>query len=266
MPSLAQAGGSNLIVSKAAIGRALFLLSRIRRIHIIGCSRSGTTMLHLAMVCFKDTIISDEETEIEYPNLSERLRIVLKHGWPGVRKHYVTKRIYAWFKPDHVERLLATAPAENVGLINLIRDPKDVLVSRYVGSDRPYVSPEHWYESIAAAERVFSEVPPHLDRLTVRYEDFVSQPQPTASAIARSFALEHDPAAYSIDRVRDNFERANVQFKEAALRNTKGLRNVDARSIGLWRNEAGDHPWLTSPPHIRAKLEAFCKEHGYEPL
>jgi hypothetical protein len=53
--------------SKQAIGRALFALSGYERIHIIGCSRSGTTMLHLAMTCFQNTTISEEETEVEHP-------------------------------------------------------------------------------------------------------------------------------------------------------------------------------------------------------
>jgi hypothetical protein len=37
---------------KAVIRKALFSIARIDRIHIIGCARSGTTMLHLAMACF----------------------------------------------------------------------------------------------------------------------------------------------------------------------------------------------------------------------
>src|ERR1041384_3271316 len=91
--------------TKAALGRALFALAGIDRIHIIGCGRSGTTMLHLAMACFKNVTLSKSESGIQHPHLRERLGLALRLGTVSGRKHYVTKRGSGWINPHHVDHL-----------------------------------------------------------------------------------------------------------------------------------------------------------------
>ena len=265
MSAIPPAQRSIIARSKQALGRALFALSDFERIHIIGCSRSGTTMFHLAMTCFQNTTISEEETEVEHPYLAERLRILMRTGYQPGPKFYVTKRIHGWFQPEHIERLLRATRNENIGLIHLVRDPRDVLLSRYAGSDQPYVSPQHWYDSIVAADTIFSSVDPGTKTLTLRYEDLVLAPQSTQKKIEDRFGMRQDPNAFSIDRVRDNFERSQIQFKDFALRNLKGLRNAEAGSIGQWKKN-GNVQMGDLAPQIAARLSAFSAEHGYEPI
>lgn len=258
---------AQLTAMKRLAGRSLFALSGIRRIHIIGCSRSGTTVLHLAMVHFLNTTISEVETGIEYPHFSARLGIALKHGLRPGQKFYVTKRNYGWFEPSVVESLIRVVQQENVGLIHIVRDPRDVMLSRIVGSARdqsglPYVSPQHWYDSIRAADRAFDALKNHRSKLTVRYEDLVLDPARIERQISGTLGVVPNPQAFPLDRVKDNFELLRPSFDPESLRNAGGLRNLEPKSIGKWRSSA--HADVASfPPQIRERFEAFCAEHGY---
>jgi hypothetical protein len=197
--------------------------------------------------------------------LGERLQLLTRSGYRPGRKFYVTKRIHAWFQPDHIERLMYATRKENIGLIHLVRDPKDVLLSRYAGFDQPYVTTEHWYNSVIAADKIFSSVGPGTRTLTLRYEDLVLAPESTQKAIEARFGMRQDPSAYTIDRVRDNFERGQVRFKDFALRNLKGLRNAEASSIGQWKK--GERVRIGDvAPHVAQRLSAFSAEYGYEPI
>src|SRR5438552_11969446 len=92
--------------AKNTIRKVLFALSGMDRIHIVGCSRSGTTMLHLAMIRFANVILSETETDTFHPYLSERIRLGLQMGWRPGRKHYVTKREPGWFLTRNVDDLI----------------------------------------------------------------------------------------------------------------------------------------------------------------
>ncbi len=253
---------------KAAFRKALFSLSRIDRIHIIGCSRSGTTMLHLAMVCFENVTLSEFETGAGYPYLAERIKLALSLGWRPGRKFYITKRGPGWYLPHKIDILLAQTRLENIGIIHLVRDPRDVMLSKHGGStekpDSAYVSHEHWYRSIAAADRVFESLADHKRKLVLRYEDLVLDPAGTQQRIAATFGLKANPAALPIDRVKDNFANLNIRFDSDELKALNGLRNMDSRSIGRWR-QGGIAPIVgTMEPSMRARFEAFCAEHRYE--
>jgi len=253
---------------KEAISRALFSLSGFDRIHIIGCSRSGTTMLHLAMACFSNVMLSGSETRIQNPYLRERTILALRHGWRPNRKHYVTKRAFGWFKPDQLDLLAQHTRFENIGLIHLVRDPRDVILSRHAGSKSEaagsaYVTDEHWYDSIAAADRLFEGLADHRRKLTLRYEDLVLDPLRAERQIADAFGLERNPKALPIDRVKDNFERLNIRFGREGIQALNGLRNMDSRSIARWRQNPTTTPFETGNSKIRARFEVFCAEHGY---
>src|SRR5579872_2311769 len=101
--------------TKAFLGRALFALAGIDRIHIIGCGRSGTTMLHLAMACFKNVTLSNSESGIQHPHLRERLGLALQSRASRGRKHYITKRDPGWITPRHIDDLIKWTRLENIG-------------------------------------------------------------------------------------------------------------------------------------------------------
>jgi hypothetical protein len=247
--------------------RVVFSLAGIERIHIIGCARSGTTMLHLAMACFANVTLSESESDVRYPFLLKRIGLALQLGWRPGRKFFVTKRDAGWLTPPCIEPLIEETRRENIGLIHMVRDPRDIMLSQYDGSvrapNRPYVTDEHWYTSIMAADRIFKALDGHKRKLVVRYEDVVLDPLTTQQRFAATFGLEPNANALSIDRVKDNFQRLGIRFRGDELKALNGLRNMDARSIGRWRNVEPRPSLDTMQPAIRARLEAFCAEHGY---
>jgi hypothetical protein len=251
----------------ACLRRAIFPLAGIERIHIIGCSRSGTTMLHLAMACFANVTLSDAESDPRYPYIGKRLELALQLGWRRGRQFYVTKRDAGWLTPPDIAALIAETRRENIGLIHMVRDPRDIMLSQYEGSvrmpNRPYVTPEHWYASVIAADRIFAALPSHARKLVLRYEDLVLDPVTTQEKIAATLGLKPNPGALPIDRVKDNFQRLGVRFRGDELMALNGLRNMDARSIGRWRQTGTVQLPEGIEPQIRARLDAFCAEHRY---
>jgi len=251
------------MINKAAVGRAIFKVARIRRIHIIGCARSGTTMLHLAMACFDKAILCSTESKPPNPYLRERIDLGLRLGALPGWKHYITKRGFDWQKPQLVNELLRWSRWENIGIIHLVRDPRDVLVSR--ASSRPgesFVWPDRWHESIGAADYIFEALADHSRKLVIRYEDVVLEAVAVQQRIAATFGLRVNPKALPINRVKDNFERLDVCYDGQQLMALNGLRNMDANSIGNWRTR-GLPDFVNMRPETRARFEAFCLEHGY---
>ena len=257
------------VTFRRKVGIKVFQLSGIKRIHIIGCSRSGTTMLHLAMVRFADTMLADGESDVAYPNLLERVRCGLRAAASGRTLHYVTKRNFAWFTPENTKRLVTHVRSENIALINLVRDPRDVMLSQYKGSvseteGRHYVSPEHWYGSVLASDEILAALHDHAAKVTLRYEDVIREPARTETTIATRFGLRTNAEALSIDRVKDNFDRLGVQFDSREIEALGNVRNMDPASIGRWK-ELGLPPTIAqASPTIRKRLASFCAEHGYD--
>jgi hypothetical protein len=252
---------------KAVLARFFFSLARIDRLHIIGCSRSGTTMLHAGMVCFENVFLSAAETPIHFPYLAKRIELALRIGSDPGRKHYITKRNRGWFKPPNRAELIAQTRFENIGLIHIVRDPRDVFLSMHSGdkqSEKPYVTREHWYDSILAADTVFEELRDYPRKLVIRYEDVVREPSLAEERIATTFELRRDARALPMNRVKDNFERLDVQISSSFIGALNGLRNMDEKSIGRWRGEEDSVKTETLPPEIRTRYLKFCEEHGYD--
>src|SRR5258707_14364116 len=103
----------SLSKAKWTLGRFLLAVAGVDRIHIIGCSRSGTTMLHVAMLCFREVELSEDEGEIEAPYFGKRLELALRSALRSRSISYVTKRSRGWMKPDHVQRLLETVQRDD---------------------------------------------------------------------------------------------------------------------------------------------------------
>jgi len=253
---------------KSLLARALFKTANVRQIHIIGCSRSGTTMLHASMCAFEDVLLQPTETCAAQPGLKERTRILRRFRRLGVRrtqpKHFVTKRAYGWFQDDEIAALIRRVVREKVGIIDCVRDPRDVLLSRHASADRArYVTVQHWCQSIEAARRIREGVGAHVPVLAVRYEDLIEQPRLVENNLARTFGLRLRPGA-EIDRVADNLASSGTRLSAYMATNMQGVRNADPKSL---------RKWLGSPDNPEAELLAdanaaplyrdFMPTHGY---
>ena len=83
----------------------LFSRADIRRVHIVGCGRSGTTMLHYSMTAFANTILFDRETSMwNHPSLREAHAVYDEYQNQPGQHYYITKRGVTWWQGATVEK------------------------------------------------------------------------------------------------------------------------------------------------------------------
>ncbi|RWB70643.1 MULTISPECIES: sulfotransferase [unclassified Mesorhizobium] len=199
---------------------------QLNRIFIAGCARSGTTLTRSLMACFEDIHVLGREAP--FPELMD-----LRPRTANV----VVKRT------AESHRQLCNLPAE-AGLIYCVRHPFDVLTSSHPETKhlRPFhVTPERWEAEYDGLQRL-RQVQPLRPIVFLRYEDLIGDPDSAQVAIARAFSLS--------PRIRFSADPRN-QIRTTSLR--KWERNEDFRTYlhGL-------------PPAFLARVEAFCREFGYD--
>ena len=252
---------------KAALRRAALRVAKVRRIHIIGTSRSGTTMLHYAMLAFAGTILHDEETDPEFaPALRESFALALPKLGTRAQLHYVTKRNSLWFASPSIVRLVQRIHYDGVGLIHIIRDPRDVLTSVHKnasGTDY-YLDPMIWVRSICAADTLDKSACPVSHMLTLRYEDVVLRAEQSQMRVAKHFDLQLRPGVTSWANLRENLDKLRVTpAMETALHR---LRDFDPASIGGWRRDERKRAYvkeLLADASIGPKLREILARHRY---
>lgn len=238
----------------------------VQRIHIIGCARSGTTMLQYAMAAFADTLLPDAETRIwGYPSLRETLALVRRCLYPRRRRYLVTKRVYGWFRPEEVSRLLYSTLRHGFFVVHVVRDPRDVLTSRK-GERELYVELERWRRSARASALVLERLRAagYSRVLTVRYEDIVAQPERVGCLLMDRTGLRLRPGVASWARLRDNL--AIVGQTVARAQAMHSIRDFDPRSVGRWRRHAEQREFvrrLLRESPVREDLHRFMATYDY---
>lgn len=205
-----------------------------RHIHIVACSpRSGTTLLHEAMVtCFRTDKHYDHE-----------IRFNLVPADDG--QILVTKR------PKDIMYIPDVIDDPELYVIYIMRDPRDVIVSRHgKNKDRYYSNIRLWREMHGYARPLFG----HDRFLEVRYENFVSDPDSTQQRIAEKFPWLEQLRAFS-----EYHEYAEVSEKsKLAMHN---VRPIAPTSVGVWRKHLGR---IKAQQAIHGSLTPDLIECGYE--
>ena len=202
--------------------------------HIIGCYRSGTTLLmELMWRSFVFSGRADHEASLLDPP-------------PEGETLYLTKK-----PPDTTRIERAFVRDGDTFLIATLRDPRAVVSSRH--SSRPDVyfrGFRHWRGCARAIRRLQA----HPRCLVVRFEDLLTGPDAVQSAIEDGFGFLERRACFS------DFPEG-VETGERAARSLGGIRRLDASRIGRWKEHL---------PRIRAQLDAHPDmassliESGYE--
>lgn len=206
-----------------------------KHLHIVSCSpRSGTTLLHEVMVtCFK--IDKHYDHELRFHKARAKSGQIL-----------LTKRPKDTL---YVPQLLARDPEFFV--IYLLRDPRDVIVSRHAKDDsRYYVNVRVWREMHGIAKALDG----HPRFLSLKYEDFVRAPDRTQEGICRRF-----PWLEAMHRFSDYHHHAVVSAK--SKRAMHGVRPIGPDSVGAWRRNLAR---IKGQQEIHGSLTPDLKECGYE--
>lgn len=203
-------------------------------LHIVACSpRSGTTLLHEAMVtCFR--VDKHYDHEVRFHQVAAA---------PG--QVVVTKR------PKDTVYMGSVIDDPGLYVIYVLRDPRDVIVSRH-GKDigMYYSNIRLWRELHACARPLYG----HPNFLDVRYEDFVTDPDATQSRIAARF-----PWLERVHRFSEYHLLASVSARSELAMHT--LRPIAPTSIGVWRKHPGR---IVGQQRIHGSLTPDLIDCGYE--
>jgi len=190
-------------------------------IHIVGCPRSGTTLLaEMINACYPG---------IEYPRHEETILDV----YPDSRRTRMSKKPNdgRWIKP-------VLKVNQGLHVLAMIRDPRSVLASRHRALPGMYFCN---YPVWKRSEKSIAALRSHCRVLVVRYEDLVSAPEREQDRIGRfldflvpeySFADYHEIAAPSSE----------------AIHALDGVRPPDPARRNAWKEHL---------PRIKQQIERF---------
>lgn len=208
----------------------------MRRLHITGCRRSGTTLLfEMLATCFAHDDHCEHEQSIYVP-IAEK---------PG--------QLYFSKKPSditHIHKIFHQDP--ELYLIYIRRDPRAVITSIHpTKADIYYASFERWQRYERAVKPLIGHERFHL----VSYEQLVKSPDEVQRALAQQFGFLEQKHLFS-----EFHEFANTS--EKAQISLKGLRPISTDSLEAWRQHL---------PRIQFQLQQYPElvdtliEYGYEP-
>ena len=183
---------------------------------------------------------------------------------------FITKRSADWWKPEVLDKTLHYIKTNNFFLINIIRDPRDVLLSKhsYLRKEHYYVDPFLWEKSIHAANYLIENLADD-QKITIKYEDVILKSSKIQSLLNGKVGLELKPNI-SWDRLEENIEllcgpqRSLPYGRVVPLQHKLG--NFSANSIGKWKGskKAGYINGLLSDPQHGNSLSRFLEFYNYQ--
>jgi hypothetical protein len=209
---------------------------RIKRIHIVGCGpRSGTTLLaELMRVSFKiDLYTSHEASMSTLP--------------PEKGKIFLTK------KPRDilvVEPILKLNP--NLTVLYMIRDPRDMVVSKHgIAPDQYWSSLKYWKTYSAYGKKLEG----HPRFITIRYESLVKDPDQIQNLIINRIPFLEKTQNFS------EFS-SNNQVSIGSKKALGSVRKISSNSIGVWKNHL---PRIKDQLKKHGSISQDLIDYGYEP-
>ena len=245
-----------------------FLLKkmRVKRVYIVGCSRSGTTMLHYAMIAFKDTVLFDKETNIwSHPNMRDIFLLYKENYHNNNNIFYISKRHAKWWYYEDLYKSLYHIMKYDVYLINIVRDPRDVLTSKHPFEKRKYyVEPWYWEKSIESADILIKNLGIYRNKLTIKYEELVFNSNYIENKLKNNLGLNLRDNINSWSSLKDNVEKSFDNNKMIPYMHK--LRNFDRDSIGKWKNSEENKKYveyLLKKSEYRKKIMLFMEKYEY---
>ena len=186
----------------------------MKRVHIVGCPRSGTTLLmELMSTCFASSGYCEHEMSI----FEALPRIAIPEGSADA---YFSKQ------PNDIKQLRHIFLQDpQLHIIYMGRDPRAVICSKHRQNPQQYFSNYRiWRECDRAAQRYQG----HPRFLQLRYEDLVNDPDAVQSSISSHYAFLRQQHLFS------EYQRF-AQPSTASRQAMNGLRQVNTASLEKWR-------------------------------
>jgi len=207
----------------------------MQRIHIVGVSpRTGTTLLAECMIaCFQIDAFEKHES----PLYAHRRDVAV----------YLTKR------PTDIHIVGPRLRIDqNLHVIAMVRDPRDVVVSVHGQDSNVYWTPlRFWKNGIRIVRRLR-----HQKRFVlIRYEDLVREPDAVQESLTVRMPFLKKRRAFSAFHTGATPSRKSLE----ALGE---LRAINPESIGNWRNHL---PRVKGQISIHGSISEDLIEFGYEP-
>jgi hypothetical protein len=200
-----------------------------------GAGRSGTTLLlsildaHPRLYCFPEQIgMFREWDRVEGPDGAPRevpRRIDRLYRW--LLTHRIPRQAVRWCEktPHNVRyfRQILEYYHEQVRLIHLIRDGRDVVTSRHpYKPDRYWVPVSRWVNDVSAG-LAFHD---HPCVLTIRYEDLITEYGTTIEAVCAHIGEE------CTESVRDWFAHTGIRSSRHWF---EPVQQLHTKAIGRWK-------------------------------
>ncbi len=205
-----------------------------KHLHIVACSpRSGTTLLHEAMVtCFKFDKHYDHEIRFNLVSADDGQRLITK-------------------RPKDIMYMPAVIDDPDFFVIYVLRDPRDVIVSRHgKNKDMYYSNIRLWREMHGYATSING----HDRFLQVRYEEFVTNPNAVQAEITARFPWLEKRYDFS-----EYHEHARVSEESKLAMHS--VRPIAPTSIGVWTKHLGR---IKGQQAIHGSLAPDLIANGYE--
>ena len=207
----------------------------MKRIHIVGAPRSGTTLMLELMV-----------TGFVIDGFSRKEICVLT-----LPRHPVNILCTKLPRDTHLVAPLLNADP-NQWFIFMLRDPRDAIVSRHGKA------PDRYWTNLWQWRRAWNEVRPHAHHeqlLIIRYETLVREPDRVQAEIAARVPFLEVKAPFS---QYHQHSKPSPQSLEAM----RGMRPISEDSIGAWRRHKAR---IAGQLQIHGDLTQELMELGYEP-
>lgn len=221
------------------IGNTWYLKKRIQRVLICGCARSGNTL----MMSLIETGFSDIAKTIDGPG---------NESVPKAKDIVKDKVLLGKF-PKSSGKLDKHLASKDLGVIFMMRDPRDVLVSKhYLKPNIYWVQPERWMRNAEFARK-------HQDHsrvLLVKYEDVLTSPNKVQNEISDKFGLT----------MLRQFDECHLYFDEndeANIGAMNGVRPLDSSRIGNWKDDPAKMKRIKKIMKQHPEIETYMDMFGY---
>lgn len=222
-----------------------------------GCGRSGTTLL-LSILGAHPHIHAIQEEMFAFFPLPFRLRPLLRHlQAPDAQNGW---RRWCEKTPKNVRSFgeILQAFEDEVRLIHMVRDGRDVVTSHHPNSpQRYYVPPERWVADVQAG------LDYEAHTLLVRYEDLIADVEGTLRKVCDYLGEDFHP------QIMEFYRHTTVTENKAW--EGKKVQPLHNHRIGRWQHEEHQRviqQFMETPgaPELMARLGYPIEAHNEQPV